>query len=194
MRRAGRRVRVRRSGTFELNLPPDERALLASLPRQLAETLAELDPHEDVPDELRRLFPVAHPRDDQAERTYVSLVRGTLAREHREALEMLARTAEATELEASELEGWLTALNDLRLVLGVALDVTEDPPPPDPEDPRFAEWLCYHYLSLLQSEVVEALSDVLPPPRPGADEELPDDPWGEPPGGLRWDGTERPDQ
>jgi hypothetical protein len=38
--------------------------------------------------------------------------------------------------------------------------------------------------------VVDALADILPPSR--EDDASLDDPWGEPPGGLRWDGTPMP--
>ena len=41
--------------------------------------------------------------------------------------------------------------------------------------------------------MIDLLSDALPPPLDGADEDVPDDPWGEPLGGLRWDGTPLPE-
>jgi hypothetical protein len=37
--------------------------------------------------------------------------------------------------------------------------------------------------------VVDALADILPP---SSEDEGLDDPWGEPPGDLRWDGTPVP--
>ena len=46
---------------------------------------------------------------------------------------------------------------------------------------------CYNYLTYLESSVVDALADILPPS--AEDDASLDDPWGEPPGGLRW--TER---
>jgi hypothetical protein len=192
--RQPQRFRIRRQGRFELALPPEERSLLASLPGQLVERLGSLSADEELPPALRRLFPVAHPRDAAAEAAYVEVSRADLAEHHREALELLGRTANATELTEDELVGWLAALNDLRLVLGTALDVQEDSELPDPDDPRFSEWLCYRYLTFLEGEVIDALAEVLPPPRPGADDEIPDDPWGEPPGDLRWDGTSAPEQ
>jgi hypothetical protein len=52
--------------------------------------------------------------------------------------------------------------------------------------------LYYYYLSGLQTELIDFLSSWLPPPVPRADDLIPEDPWGEPLGGLRWDGTPQP--
>jgi hypothetical protein len=111
-----------------------------------------------------------------------------------ESLDLIARTAESNTLSAEELDAWLTAINDLRLALGVTLDVTEEQVEPDPDSPDFADWIVYFYLSFLQGELLDVLADDLPPPTPGAGEDLPEDPWGDPLGGLRWDGTPLPPQ
>ncbi|MCU1491218.1 MAG: hypothetical protein JWM85_2623 [Acidimicrobiaceae bacterium] len=192
-----RRVRPDGRGGFELHLPAPERELLASLPAQLDELLSSLEdrPADDaaVPDSLRRLLPPAYPRDDEQERAYVDLARSELLEHHRSALQLLESTASASNLSAEELESWMAALNELRLVIGTTLGVSEDQGEIDEDDPDYSQWVCYSYLSFLQSEVVDALSGLLPPPLPGADDEVPDDPWGEPLGGLRWDGTPVPE-
>jgi hypothetical protein len=55
------------------------------------------------------------------------------------------------------------ALNDLRLVLGTRLEVSEDmdEEPFAPDDPRASAFAVYRYLSELQWMVVEALSAAL---------------------------------
>ena len=53
-----------------------------------------------------------------------------------------------------ELYAWMTALTQLRLVLGTRLGITEDANPPD-DDPAYG---VYSYLSYLQEVIVEALS------------------------------------
>ncbi|MDA8296052.1 MAG: DUF2017 family protein [Actinomycetota bacterium] len=191
-----RRIRPDHRGGFQLRLPKAERQLLRQLPDELTtllaavgtETGAETPP---VPDELRRLFPVAHPRDAAEEADYVAVARGELLRHHREALATLERTIDSTTLSVPELESWLAALNDLRLVIGTALGVTEEDAVPGAEDPDYPRWMCYGYLSFLVTEVVEALSGELGPP--SDNDPAPEDPWGEPPGGLRWDGTPTPE-
>ena len=59
-----------------------------------------------------------------------------------------------------ELLAWLAALNDVRLVLGVRLAVTEEATvadfASDPEAERAYE--LYRYLSYLEEQVVDALS------------------------------------
>jgi hypothetical protein len=176
-----------------VRLRVEERALLAALPQQLATALDELPVGGDPPEALRRLFPPAYLHDERAEESYGSVMRSDLASHHREALETLLSTASKTRVDAAELEGWLVALNDLRLVLGTSLGVTEDVANVTPSDPRFQEWAIYGYLSFLQGEVVDALAGVLPPAVEGAGDDLPEDPWGEPLGDLRWDGTQRPE-
>jgi hypothetical protein len=70
-------------------------------------------------------------------------------------------------LERPAADAWLGTLNDLRLVLGTRLDVTEDssaqPPPQDDELAHALE--VYSWLGWLQ----ESLLEVLPPRAAGAD-------------------------
>jgi len=141
---------------------------------------------------LSRLLPPAYLHDDAADAAYARTRHPQLVAQRRQALDTLAKLAAGDTATAEELEIACSALNDLRLVLGTALEVTDDPPEPDERDPSYPQWVCYAYLSALQGEVVDALSGGLPPPRLGADDEVPADPWGEPPGDLRWDGTTAP--
>jgi hypothetical protein len=143
-----------------------------------------------VPPSLRRLFPPAYTGDDEAERNYVGIARADLLDHHRRALQILAETASAKSLDEPQLQAWLTALNDVRLVLGTVLDISEDTEVPG--QPVSQQMISYYYLSGLQGELVEFLSAALPEPVPGADDQIPEDPWGEPLGGLRWDGTPQP--
>ena len=55
---------------------------------------------------------------------------------------------------------WMRALNEVRLVLGTRLDVSEegDERPLDDTDPRWEAFAVYDYLTHLQAEIVEALS------------------------------------
>ncbi len=190
-----RRISRARRGGFDVRLPPEERDLLASLPGQLEALLDRLgDGASAPPPALRRLFPVAYARDEVSEAAYASLVRQELLDHRREALAVLAQTASASHLDDEEAAAWLGALNDLRLVLGTTLEVSEEPVEVLPDDPRYVDWVCYGFLSLVQGELIDALGSTLGPPVPGADDGVPDDPWGELPGGLRWDGTMRPEQ
>ena len=188
-----RRIKRNPRGGFELRLPDEERDLLSQLASQLVELLdgiSENDAH--TPEPFRRLFPAAYPSDASAEAAYVRLARADLLEHHRNALETMENSAHATHLDEQSLELWLSAINDLRLVLGSTIEVTEDEPLVTADDPNFDEWICYRYLTFLQSEIIDALADLLPPVHPDAGEIELVDPWGEPPGDLRWDGTELP--
>jgi hypothetical protein len=186
------RVRRDRDG-YGIRLPEAERALLAHLPGQLAISLTEISSDGAVPDGLERLFPHAHPIDRDAESRFVEATREDLVSHHRESLELVARTSSATHLTEDEADAWLSAINTLRLAIGTRLDITEEHREVLESDPAYADWICYQYLSYLEGELVEAMMGALPPPRPGAGDDLPEDPWGEPLGGLRWDGTPAPE-
>lgn len=149
-----RQLERARNGSIRLRLSSGERELLGDLAAELGGRLGEGagDP------ELARLFPPAHADDPDAELEYRKLVGAELLAGRRDALRVLADTAGHGELTEEELDAWLRALNDLRLVLGTRLDVGEDAlagelDPDDPETPALA---LYGYLSWLQEQAVEA--------------------------------------
>jgi hypothetical protein len=62
-------------------------------------------------------------------------------------------------LDLEQAEAWLSAINDVRLALGTALDVSEDMPETLPdEDPRSSHLSVYHWLTWVQESLVQALS------------------------------------
>jgi hypothetical protein len=151
----GRRVKRTRKGEFQLRLPPEERDLLRGLPVQLRELLGTDDPS------LRRLFPPAYKDDPELEAEYRHYMADDLLASHQQALDLMAATVDADTLNEDELTGWLRALNDIRLVLGTRLDVSEDMDPTDidPDDSAAAAFAVYSYLSHLQEDVVASLGE-----------------------------------
>ena len=152
------RVKRSRDGSFRVSLPPAERRLLVSLVGQLRDMLGSEDPS------LRRLTPPGHPDDEALEREYRELVGDELAHQRLRSLRVLEETAEAERLDEEQVAAWLGAINDLRLVLGTRLDVTEDLYErglPD-EDPRAPGFAIYAYLGWLEEQVVEAMARGLP--------------------------------
>ena len=186
-------VIIRTNDGFALRLTPDERSLLRSIATQLRDVLHAIeDASVPIPDELRRLLPVAYPTDAVAQAKFDDSQRQRTLEQHTRALEVLEETFGAENLSEEEAGAWLDALVELRLVYGTTLGVEENWEEPDSTDPRYGEWLAYAYLTYLASELVDALSLSLPPYNGSADEGAPEDPWGEPPGDLRWDGTPVP--
>ena len=150
--------RIKRKGDgFTIKLPEEERELLASLPGQLVElldatagdTAALSDPA------LARLFPDAYSAADaDLADEYRRLMTDDLRERHRASLETLAAGAHAERVDEGELYAWMTALNQLRLVIGTRIGITEDEFP-DRELPAYA---VYDYLTFLQDQVIDALS------------------------------------
>lgn len=194
MTEAGRPpVLVPDDGGFVVNLSPEERSLLRSVSVQLRDSLVTIeDPATPAPDSLKRLLPEAYPRDEVSQAGFEQAQRRDILAHQARALEILEETVEATHLSEDDATTWLDALVELRLVFGTALGVEATWDEPDTDDPRFAEWVAYGYLTYLASELVDALATLLPPYDGAADELAPEDPWGDPPGDLRWDGTTAP--
>ena len=161
--RFGRRVRRTRRGGYEIRLPDEERALLRNVAPQLRQLL-----DGDLADpSLRRLFPTAYHQDPERDREYQALVRDDLADRRRAAVDRFVATVDADRLTEEELVAWLGAINDLRLVLGTRLDVSEDEGPLlDEDDPDAPLVALYGYLGWLLEQVVDALSDGLPEVEP----------------------------
>ena len=157
-----RRVKRSRKGGFDLRIPGEERELLRSLGPELREMLvgqaATAQPGDDPA--LDRLFPVAYPTDEDRQTEYRLLVHDELMSSHLAALAVLEETADADHLDEEQLLAWMRALNEVRLVLGVRLEVSEegDERPVDRRDPRAAAFAVYDYLTYLQGDILEALS------------------------------------
>ena len=142
------------NGTFSLDLRDEERALIAAIVPDLRALLAE-DPGDEM---LTRLFPTARPDDPKAEAEYRELVRDELVSKRLARLDMVAELAEATVLDHEQLAAWMGAVNDIRLVLGTRLEVTEEDEFDDVEadDPEAVARSAYWYLGWLLEHLVEA--------------------------------------
>jgi Domain of unknown function (DUF2017) len=146
-------------GRFRLRLTPEERDLLRSLPGQLRDLLPTDDPA------LRRLRPPAYRDDPEREAEYRRMVGDDLLRQRLATLEVMQSTIDADTLDEDQLAAWLGTLNDLRLVLGTRLEVTEElyeegMPDDDPRAPAFG---LYRYLGWLEEHLVAALADRVEP-------------------------------
>ena len=149
-----KRIKRSRDGRFQLRLPDAERTILRSLPQQLRALLESDSPS------LRRLFPPAYVDDPEREAEYRRLMGDDLLASKQRSLDVVEQTVDADVLDEGQLTAWMGALNDLRLVLGTTLDVSEDMdidgiPDDDPAAPMLA---LYGYLGYLQEQVVAALA------------------------------------
>jgi hypothetical protein len=147
------------TGEYRVRLSDDERDLLRSLAGELEELLGA---DADDPS-LRRLRPPAYEDDDEGKREFRALMGSELDEGRLESLRTLVDTAGREHLGAGELDRWLLALNDLRLVLGTRLDVPEDAFASgfDPGSPNAYELAVYAFLTWLQEAAVQAASGEL---------------------------------
>ena len=157
-----RRVVRDRSGGFKLRIPAEERDILRSVGPRLREVLVDratsIEPGED--EAIDRLFPEAYPDDEERQAEFRLLAHDQLLESHLGALAVLEDTVDADRLDEEQLLAWMRALNHVRLVLGVRLEITEDRDewPRSARDPRAAAFAVYDYLTYLQGEIIEALA------------------------------------
>jgi hypothetical protein len=149
-----RQVRRARDGTYDVKLPAGERQALAEVLPQLRAALAgdaSADPS------FRRLFPVAYADDAQHEAEYRDLVGDELLHKRLAQVDLVLATVEADHLSEDELFAWMGAVNDLRLVLGTRLDVSEETDlDVDASHPEASAYALYGYLGYLLELLVDA--------------------------------------
>lgn len=139
-------------GTFTFDFNQDLLDAIVGFASQLSEGLGS-----DSPD-LKRLFPTAYADDPEKDAGFQIFSRDELIEGKREALELMMRTAQSASLTYDEINAWLTTCNDLRLVLGTRLEISEaDPDELPPTDPNAPMMDLYRVLGYLVSEIVDGL-------------------------------------
>jgi hypothetical protein len=149
-------VRRLRSGRYRLTIPEEERAVIGALVGELRQLLAQ----EERDESLRRLFPPAYRDDAEADAEYHDLMDDDLLAGRLQSLEIVSTTLAEEELDEEQLLAWMGGLNNLRLVLGTRLDVSEETEifDIDPADPNARALAVYGYLGWLLEHVVDALN------------------------------------
>jgi hypothetical protein len=173
----------------EAKLEPVEAGLLTQCALQLIELLGGDDEesddplvarvglppgHVETPDDpaLARLFPDAYGDDAAAATEFRRYTESDLRAGKRAAashvvsqLQPLLPAGGKLVLDRDDVDVWLTWLNDVRLVLGTRLEVTDDgyDEDLDPEDPRWELTQVYGWLAWLQESLLASVD-----PRPQA--------------------------
>jgi hypothetical protein len=145
--------------------PAESTDLFDDLEKMFNETTAE-PPETPVDPVLARLLPDAYQDDPEAAGEFRKYTESSL----REAKKYFAQTVLETippkggrvKLSADQARDWLRALNDVRLMFGVRLEVTEDFEEQltslDPKDPRVAAFEVYGWLGAVQESLVRAIT------------------------------------
>jgi Domain of unknown function (DUF2017) len=171
-------------GGAEAIFPRVQAVIIRTLVSQLAERISE-EPEGDAadmddleaelglsgsaekPDDpvLARLLPDAYSEDPEASAEFRRYTEQSLRSGKVAAAQGLLATLPAgggkVTLNEEQCQDWLRALNDLRLALGVILDITEESDQQSQrlsaDDPRSVYMVVYHQLSYLQQSLVLAL-------------------------------------
>ncbi len=153
-------------GTFGVHLPDSHRQALGSVMGELRELL--LADNRDV---LRRLYPTAYPDDERLSEEFSGFAHDQLLAARLDALDAVESTLDAESLTDDQLDAWMKSANQLRLVLGTQLDVSEDSTPEyDTDHPLAATYAIYVFLAALVDDAASALTTTLPPPDRGVDD------------------------
>lgn len=148
----GRRIKANRDGTYAVKLNKDERRIIGDLLDTLDEVI------ENRSEVAWRLFPNAHPDDEQLAAEYAELVGDDLIDGRKHAITTMRETLGRDELNSEQLNAWMATINDLRLVIGTRLNVTEESDPDDfsSETDQYL-YAVYVFLSVVLEEIIEAL-------------------------------------
>lgn len=169
-----------RSGDLKLALDEAERRMLRSLAAQVVDLVAPPEPAADadplealvgiavdatVPDDpaLARLLPDAFRDDPDAAAEFRRYTERGLreAKAANAAAVMAVLDSGAERMPADRVPALLGLINDSRLVVGVRLGITEeigdDADDVPPEDPRYAMFQVYYWLTYLEESLVQEL-------------------------------------
>lgn len=111
---------------------------------------------------LRRLFPSAY-QDEEQSAEFRRYTESTLRDSKRADAQAMLDTAKPgrAELTPEQAQSWLRSLNDVRLALGIRLEVTEEIHDEiasmSEDDPRYPAYVTYDWLTYLQDTLVRAL-------------------------------------
>jgi hypothetical protein len=141
---------------------PAEVGVLGLLLDQL-EVLLDADSVAEDP-VLQRLFPDGHRGDAEIAADYRDMTEESLRSGKADDLATMRATLPLgggeVRLDREQAGAWLRTTNDVRLALGVRLDITEDTEPPDdPAEDEGQQLAVYYWLTAVQGSLVDALVD-----------------------------------
>ena len=160
-----RRKPVRRSGDhFVIALGDDESQMVRRLLAELSALLTDPQPGGEARALLVRLFPIAHPHDEQEQAEYQRLMGDELVQSKLSAIATVDDVLSGTNggaVDEAGMVAFMQSVNSVRLVLGTMLGVSDDPDVDEVEAgvEDSPEYHLYAYLSWLLEHTVRTLSD-----------------------------------
>jgi hypothetical protein len=149
----GRNFKRRRDGTVDVRLDNDLRDVLRWLLPQVRKVI------EEEGELSIRLFPTAHPDDVELEAEYQEMAGADLRSSRLGAFDVIESSVDAERLDEEQVAAWIRVINDVRLVLGTRLDLSEETALEDfdPDAPEYGLYWGYSLLSELLWELIEAV-------------------------------------
>ena len=140
-----------KDGKIVVRLDETLRALL----RQVTEELREVLLVEDA-DLTRRLYPTAYPDDEALEGDYQALVHDQLLMQRLDGIDKLQSSIDDDTISIETADAWMNTINQVRLVLGTQLDVSEEHSEVSEDDPMATNHVIYQVLSHILEELTHA--------------------------------------
>jgi hypothetical protein len=152
-----RRLVRRRDDGYELRLREPERRVVAGMFTELRALLIAETPASDPA--MVRLFPPAYPDDLLRNLDYERTAGGGLLAGRLDDLDRADRSLDASRISEEDLVATMRIVNDLRLIYGTRLDLTEDTARDDlPNDEDRATFDVYMWLGWFIQDIVETLA------------------------------------
>ena len=152
----GRRMFIARDGQIIVALDEPLRELLHRVGEELREVLLINDP-----DATKRLYPTAYPDDEKMETEYREMVHDQLLMQRLDSLDMFQGTVNDEQIRVDVADAWMSTINQVRLVLGTQLDVSEDESDFDEDDPDAQSTLIYYLLTDVLEDLTSARERLL---------------------------------
>jgi hypothetical protein len=149
-------------GGIEVHLHDTVRDVLGRLCDQLEQLLQREDPASDPA--MARLFPAAYPDDPLRELEFERATGDDLTRGRLESLRTVRTSLRSETLDQEQSLAWLGTLNDVRLVLGSRLDLTEESTAADFAGEDAGTFEIYQLLGALQGGLLYALDPAIGEP------------------------------
>ncbi len=141
-----------KNGEMVVKLDDTLRTLLAKVSEELREVLLV-----NEPELTRRLYPTAYPDDEQMDSDYQEMVHDQLLMQRLDGIDELQSTVHDDVITLETADSWMSTINQVRLVLGTRLDVSEDDEGfIDEDDPDAQSKVVYQVLSQLLEQLTHA--------------------------------------
>lgn len=145
---------IRREGPgFAVELPERAVALIETLCSELESLLGSDSPL------LERLFPPPYGDDTERNEGYSALAGPELLEHRLDALATMRTVLHSETVTEDQFMAWMRSLNDMRLVLGTMIGITDDQVPPQVRPELAQAFEVYEFLGGLLEMTVDALAD-----------------------------------